>query len=96
MIRDEGNCSCKTCEYGRRIQGLIGRQATIQDQKLVRELYESFADVSDYNALCTGRWKELKPVLHLLRSDHSLNASAHKGLEENERCKVCAILDRIL
>lgn len=96
MIQGDGSCSCKTCEYGRRISGLIERQATTQDQKLIRELYESFANATYYNALCAGRWKEVKPFLHLLRRDHFLVATSNVRLVGHERCEVCGMLEKIL
>lgn len=96
MIRDEGNCSCKTCEYGRQIQELIKRQTTLEDQKLIRNLYEGFAHAADESGLYQGRWKETKPLLDLLRRDHFLVATSNARLEGHEQCEVCGMLERVL
>lgn len=96
MIKDELNCSCKICEYGRRIADLAGRQTTWEDKNLIRDMYESFAAAEDDNGLYRGRWKEVKPYLHLLRRDHFLVATSNARLEGHERCEVCGMLERVL
>lgn len=89
-------CTCQVCRYGAEIQALADRQSNEMDRKRVEDLYERFALTEDYNGLCRGRWREVGPVLCLIRRDHFLTDKDQVRLDGHEECPMCTLLEKIL
>ncbi len=94
-MSDLESCRCPVCQYSGQIHSLAMRQKTADDLKAVNDLYERFAMAEDDNSLYRGRWRDIKPVLHLIRKDHFETNNPEIRLKGHEECALCILLERV-
>lgn len=75
---------------------IANRQKTPEDKKLVEDLYESMAMEQDDNGMYRGRWRDMKPVLCLIKKDHFLTGDPGSfRLDGHEGCAMCGLIEKI-
>lgn len=87
------NCTCRTCEYGRKIMAIADKQVDPNDKREIEDLYTAFASGEDDNGLYRGRWEATKDILCLIRKEHFRTSDGNTRLDGHENCAICAAFE---
>lgn len=95
MSEEEAHvCDCDVCVYGREVQRVVALQPTDDLKKFVDDLYWRYAMEQDDSCMLRGRWKDIKPLIHELRSHHFKAGNRRCRLVGHDACNVCEVLER--
>lgn len=88
------HCTCRTCEYGRKIMAIADKQADPNDKREIEDLYTGFASGEDDNGLYRGRWEQTKDILCLIRKQHPPGPGGGR-MPGHEKCEICAAFENM-